>query len=216
MDTIVILGSYGLAKEFFFYIKRSNPNITNFIFVNDLDDGQTELTIDHKTYPVEKTWSFKDKYFFVVAVGNPILKKKLVNKALSCGLKPMKTVVDPSAIILDRNCKLGYGGVVAPGCILTTNITLGDYVTLNLNTTIGHDTVIGNFCTFNPGVHISGQIIIGDSNEFGTGCVVRDRLTISSNKTIGAQGAVVKSISNDIGEIHVGVPTMLLSKSKIV
>ena len=36
MSGIIILGSAGLAKEFYYYIKRACPYITDYIFVNDL------------------------------------------------------------------------------------------------------------------------------------------------------------------------------------
>jgi hypothetical protein len=32
MSSIVILGAAGLAKEFYYYVKRAKPEITNFIF----------------------------------------------------------------------------------------------------------------------------------------------------------------------------------------
>ena len=211
MSGIIILGAAGLAKEFFFYIKRAKPDIKDFIFVNDLSDDQYDLEINGIKYKVVKDWKFEKKYNFVVAVGNPSIKRNLVNKALNSGLLPSETIIDPSAIVLDGNV-IGKGGIISPGCVVTSNIRIGDYVTLNLNTTVGHDTTIGDFCTTNPGVHISGQLIIGDSNEFGTGCIVRDRLTIGSNKTFGAQTAVVKNIEGDNSEIYVGVPSKKLIK----
>lgn len=212
MSSIVILGAAGLAKEFYYYVKRAKPEITNFIFVNDLDDGQISFDIDGEVFPVVKDWSFKENYKFIVAVGSPKIKKILVAKALSSGLVPSETIVDPSAIILMDRKNLGRGGIVSPGCVVTSNVTFGDYVTLNLNTTVGHDTIIGDYCTTNPGVHISGQITMGSSNEFGTGCIVRDRLNIGSNKTFGAQTAVVKDILGDYPEIYVGIPSKLLVK----
>lgn len=212
MSSIVILGAAGLAKEFYYYVKRAKPEITNFIFVNDLDDGQISFDIDGEVFPVVKDWSFKENYKFIVAVGSPKIKRILVAKALSSGLVPSETIVDPSAIILMDRKNLGRGGIVSPGCVVTSNVTFGDYVTLNLNTTVGHDTIIGDYCTTNPGVHISGQITMGSSNEFGTGCIVRDRLNIGSNKTFGAQTAVVKDILGDYPEIYVGIPSKLLVK----
>lgn len=213
MKGIIILGAAGLAKEFFYYIKRSDPDIQEFLFVNDLQDDQIELNIDGKIFPVIKDWKFNTKYPFVVAVGNPKIKRILVSKALNCGLNPCDTIIDPSAIVLMDKKNLGKGGLVAPGCIITSNITLGNYVTLNLNTTVGHDTVIGDYCTTNPGVHISGQVEIGENNEFGTGCAVRDRLVIGSNKTFGAQTVVVKSIINENSETYIGVPAKKLLKN---
>jgi len=212
MNGVIILGASGLAKEFFHYIKRCKPTINDFIFVNDLNDGQYSINIEGIEYPVIKNWDFETKYDFIVAVGNPKIKKILINKALESGLKPMETIIDPSAIVLTDKSNIGIGGMISPGCVVTTNIKIGDYVTLNLNTTVGHDTSIGDYCTTNPGVHLSGEIKIGESNEFGTGSILRDRITIGSNKTFGAQTAVVKSIENDFIETYVGVPSKKLIK----
>lgn len=208
---IIILGAAGLAKEFFLYIKRARPYIREFIFVNDMPDGQTSLEIAGKSYKVVKDWNFKNKYEFVVAVGSPRIKKILVERALAAGLTPAETIVDPAAIVLDGN-RLGKGGIISPGCVVTTNVTLGDYVTLNLNTTVGHDTVMGDFCTTNPGVHISGEIQMNHSVECGTGSIIRDRLTMGANKTIGAQAAVVKDYPSDDNEVLVGIPAKKLER----
>jgi sugar O-acyltransferase (sialic acid O-acetyltransferase NeuD family) len=213
MKGVIILGAAGLAKEFYYYVKRAKPQIEDFFFVNDIDDGQTELEIDGTIFPVIKNWEFPKKYPFIVAVGNPKIKKILVQKALNCDLFACDTIVDPSAIVLMDKKNLGKGGMIAPGCVVTSNIIFGDYVTLNLNTTVGHDTKIGDYCTTNPGVHISGQIDIGESNEFGTGCIIRDRLSIGSNKTFGAQTAVVKNILGNNEETYIGIPAKKIEKN---
>jgi hypothetical protein len=44
--------------------------------------------------------------------------------------------------------------------------------------------------------------------------VVRDRLTIGSHKTFGAQTAVVKSIKGDNPDTYVGVPSKILIKNE--
>lgn len=82
MKGIIILGAAGLAKEFYYYIKRANPEIEEYFFVNDLQDGQTELNIDGKIFSVIKNWEFDKIYPFVIAVGNPRIKRILVSKAL--------------------------------------------------------------------------------------------------------------------------------------
>lgn len=212
MKGIIILGASGLAKEFYYYIRRAKPTINDFIFVNDLQDGQTFLDIDDDRFEVVKDWKFSNDYEFVVAVGNPKIKKILVTKAINAGIKPANTIVDPSAIVLTSKNNLGSGGVISPGVTITTNVNLGNFVTLNLNTTIGHDTTLGDYCTTNPGVHISGECKIGELNEFGTGCIIKDRLTIGSNKTFGAQSAIVKSILNNDIETYIGVPGKILKK----
>ena len=205
-NTLVILGSASLAREFYFHIIESTNQFTNFIFVNDLDDGQYNLNLNGVTYKVVKDWIFEEPYPFIVAIGKPSIKKKLDGKALDSGLYPNDTIIHPRALIQDKQtCKIGKGGLISPNCILTTNITLDDYVTLNLSTTIGHDSIIGKFSTTNPGVHVSGYVNIGDMVEIGTGACIKNNTNISSNNLIGAQCAVVKNIDSNYG-VYVGVP----------
>ena len=65
MNGIIILGASGLAKEFYYYIKRADSSIEDFIFVNDLNDGQTSLTIDGVQFTVVKDWKFTNNYKFL-------------------------------------------------------------------------------------------------------------------------------------------------------
>jgi sugar O-acyltransferase (sialic acid O-acetyltransferase NeuD family) len=213
-NTLVILGSASLAREFYFHIIESTDQFVNFIFVNDLEDNQKDLMVNGITYKIVKDWNFEDSYPFIVAIGNPNIKKIMVEKALSSGLFPNDTIVHPRSLIQDKKtCKIGKGGLISPNCILTTNIVLGDYVTLNLSTTVGHDTKIGKFSTTNPGVHISGYVNIGEMVEIGTGACIKDNTDIYSDNLIGAQCAVVKNIETGNG-VYVGVPNKRIKDIK--
>lgn len=210
--TLVILGAAALAREFYWHVLGSGRDYNDFIFVNDIDDGQYSVEVGKKKYPVVKDWNFnKIPYEFIVAVGNPNIKQILVEKALQSGLIPARTIVHLNAIISDPDNELGRGGLVSPGCIITTNIHFDDYVTLNLDTTVGHDTKVGRYSTANPGVHISGDVTIGKLVEIGTGSIIRDGVSVADRTMIGAQSAVVRSI-NESGKIFVGVPARELVK----
>jgi len=205
-NTLVILGSASLAREFYFHVVESTTQFKNFIFVNDLDDDQHDIHINGITYKVVKDWIFEDSYPFIVAIGNPFIKQIVVEKALKSGLYPNETIIHPKALIQDKKtCVIGKGGLISPNCVLTTNIVLEDFVTLNLSTTVGHDSRLGKFSTTNPGVHISGYVNFGDLVEIGTGACVKNNINISSENLIGAQCAVVKNI-DEINGIHVGIP----------
>lgn len=205
-NTLVILGAAYLAREFYFHIIESTNQYTNFIFVNDLDDNQHEMLLNNTIYKVNKNWKFNKSYPFIVAIGNPFIKEKQVIKALKAGLYPAETIIHHRALIQDKNTnKIGKGGLISPNCILTTNVTLEDYVILNLATTVGHDTCLGKFSTANPGTFISGFVNIGSKVEIGTGASIRDNINICDNTLIGAQSAIVKHIEEPNG-IYAGVP----------
>ena len=57
------------------------------------------------------------------------------------------------------------GTVLTAGVILTTRIQTGDFVLINLATTVGHDVNIGNFCSIMPGCSISGSVSLGEVNH---------------------------------------------------
>lgn len=211
-DTLVILGAAALAREFYWHVLGSGRTYKRFIFVNDLNDGQHSVSVGRMTYPVVKNWDFSGAaYEFIVAIGNPEIKKILIEKALRVGLIPAQTIVHLSAIVSDPDNDLGRGGLIAPGCIVTTNVKFDDYVTLNLDTTVGHDTKIGRYSTTNPGVHVSGDVTIGELVEIGTGSIIRDGVSIADRTMIGAQSAVVRSITEP-GKMYVGVPAKELVK----
>jgi sugar O-acyltransferase (sialic acid O-acetyltransferase NeuD family) len=215
---IAILGASNFAREAYWHIKGTDPGI-GLVFVEDISDIKT-IVMGDTAVPVIKNWKFNritvgeetltiDK--FVIGVGEPDKKKILVSKAVSNGLEPAATFVHPRALIQGQDCTIGLGGIITPGCIITTNVTIGNYVILNLNTTVGHDTVISDYVTINPGANISGNVTLGEGVLLGTGTVVRDNITIVRGVTTGAQACVVEDLKEpDV--VVVGVPAKRLGK----
>ncbi len=150
---------------------------------------------------------------FVVGVGDPALKRKLVRSALECGLEAAPTLIHGHAHVYGGDCTIGRGGILAPGCRLTANVQIGDYVVLGVNCAIGHDAVIGDYVSCHPGCQVSGHVRVGAGTMLGTGTCIREKLTIAENVTVGAQSCVVKSI----GEPNItvaGVPAHRLHSAR--
>lgn len=102
------------------------------------------------------------------------------------------------------------GAIICPGAIITTDVTIGRHVIVNINATIGHDCVIGDFVTISPGANISGNVKIGNLCYIGSGAAVREKVTICDGVTIGA-GSVVLNDITDQGT-YVGVPAKKIIK----
>jgi len=213
---IAILGASNFAREAYWHIKDTDPS-TRLVFVDDITPVKT-LVMGDRTVPVVKDWKFKDINIdgqrltfneFVVGVGEPDKKKVLVSKALAIGLEAAATIVHPRALIEGHDCLIGKGGIITPGCIITTNVTIGNYVVLNLNTTVGHDAIISDYVTCNPGTSVSGKVRLGEGVLLGTGTVVRDKITIARGVVTGAQACVVKNIEKP-NVVMVGVPAKKL------
>ena len=100
---------------------------------------------------------------------------------------------------MSRWIEMGEGAVICAGCILTTNITIGKLVQINLDCTIGHDVILGDYTTLAPGVHVSGWVHFGKRVYVGTGAVfingtAENPLVIGDDVVIGAGACVTKSI----------------------
>lgn len=219
-QTYVILGAGGMAREVICHLKDSLYSISStaekfyeIVLVDDYSNF-TEVKIGNFKYEVIKDWDFSkfDKIVgFLVGVGNPNLKKQMIDKAIKSGLTPAPTLIHPKATIQNGANIIGLGGVICPGVVVTTNVSIGDYVILNLNCTIGHDAIIENYVTANPGCHISGNTLIGEGSSLGTGTTVREKIKIAKDVITGAQSCVVKDLL--IPNITVtGVPAKELKK----
>lgn len=214
---MAILGAGAFAREVFWHVYETyreefeaTPGLLeeSFVFV---DDFFTESMLDtgKGKYRVIKDWKFDRPYRFLVGVGGTKGKEAMVTKALAAGLKPHPTVIHPRALV--QNAQVGVGGIITPGCVVTTQVKIGDYVVLNLNSTIGHDAIIEDFCTVNPGCSVSGYTHLHRGVTLGTGTVTREKSSIAAFVTTGAQSAVIKDIT-EAGIVVIGAPAKKLEK----
>lgn len=200
MKEIIIIGAGGFAREVYWHLLGE---YTDFVFVDDITPTHS-IQFGSKSYPVVKDWNFLPYVSskFIIGIGNPKAKKIMVEKALQAGLQPAPTFIHPRALVQDAD--LGVGGIVTPGCVVTTNVKIGDYVILNLNSTVGHDAILESYVTVNPGCSISGNTFIGEGATLGTGTVTREKATICAGVTTGAQSAVVSDLIEPC--VYVGIP----------
>jgi sugar O-acyltransferase (sialic acid O-acetyltransferase NeuD family) len=138
----------------------------------------------------------------VMGVGLPRTKAAIVER-LRVPEHVWTPVVHPSAII-GPNVTMGGGSYVGPGAVLTVNVHLGRFVTVNTHCLVAHGGTLGDFATLHPDVHLSGEVSIGRGCELGAGAVVIPGLTVGPWAVLGA-GAV--AVDDACGErTHVGVP----------
>lgn len=195
LETLVILGAGGCARELYWFVKDTIPTI-KIAFADDVS-RVSSVDIAGEMVPVVQDWNFArlgPQAFrqFIVGVAEPPVKKVMVQKALAAGLEPAPTLVHPRTLVRP-DCRLGKGGIVVAHSQLTTNVTLGDYVIV-LDSTIGHHDVVGDFVTCFPGCRVSGNVSLGERVVLGAGTVVIPGVTIAPGVTTGAQSCVVRDI----------------------
>lgn len=203
MNNIIIVGASGFGREVAWLIENSdNWNVKGF--VDDNKDLENKSVND---YPVLGTIDFllnaNEKTNVVVAIGNPQIRKKIVERLQSNKNISFPNIVDKD-VIIDRTITLGFGNIICKGNILTTNIEIGNFNHINLSCTIGHDVQFHDYITVYPGVNISGNVIMNDCVEVGTGTKIIQGKKIVKETVIGAGSVVVKDIVEN--GTYIGVP----------
>ena len=146
---------------------------------------------------------------FVIAIGDPTVRRKVVADCLGVGLRPA-TLVHPRVEMSDR-VEVGQGAVICAGSIATAGVVVGRHVHVNLACTISHDVRIGDYTTLSPGVHIAGNVDIGREVFIGTGAnIINGRagapLVIGDGAVIAAGACIIRSVES--GALMAGVPAV--------
>lgn len=204
MNDIYIVGASGFGREVAWLIEELETwNIAGFI-----DDNESIQNTIINNIPVIGNTDFlldmKDNINVVIAIGNPYIREKIVQKLIS-----KETICFPNIIAKDvrisKYVKMGIGNIICTGTILTTNISLGNFNHINLDCTVGHDVVLNDYITVYPSVNISGNVNIDDYSELGTGSKIIQGKTLAKSVVLGAGAVVVKNLEES--GTYVGVPT---------
>ncbi len=200
---MVIVGAGGFGREVLGVLDRQRG--IQHRFVGFVDDGNPDLAlISELGEAVLGPTSLLETLDVgvLIAVGNPTARRRLDERVSAMGRQSMVAVHEGASI--GRRVELGDGSIVCSQAALTTNITAGRHLHVNLGATIGHDCVVGDFVTLSPSVNVSGNVTIGDCVEFGTGAKVLPGVTIGDNAVVGAGAVVTRDVPP--GVTVVGVP----------
>jgi sugar O-acyltransferase (sialic acid O-acetyltransferase NeuD family) len=209
MKDLIIFGGGGFAREVAWLvadINRALPmdeiwNVVGFVEhsnerVGQLLNGIPIIGLD------ERRVNPPDAYA-VAAIGATSIRENAVNQAKDLGFK-FATLIHPDVRMDASSIDIGEGTIICAGNILTVNIAIGSHVIINLDCTIGHDSLIEDFVTISPGCHLSGYTTLRRGAYLGTGAVTVEKHEIGSRSVVGAGAVVVKDIPANV--TAVGIP----------
>lgn len=204
MKEIVIIGAGGFGREVAWLIEDINQKLPQWNILGFVDDNESVQGRQFGKYTVIGTTDYlTDKELHVViAIADPLIRRKIFN-SLSFTKNVFPSLIHPSVIKSD-NVNIGRGVVVAAGTIVTVNIIIEDFVLIDRQCNIGHDTQVKQFSTILPNSTISGNVHIAENVLIGTGSTIVQNLSIKKNSILGAGAVVIKDIPENC--TAVGVP----------
>ncbi len=190
---IAVYGAGGFGKEVRMLIHLLVKEGRAVNFAGYLDDFR-------KTEPVAQPGQYDD---VTVAIADVVARQLIVKKLAGTSL-PFESLIHPG-VYFDESNRIGRGCLVCGGVQMTVDIRLGDFVIINLSSTIGHDVEIGDYTSIMPAVNVSGNVKIGRGVFIGSGAMLFQGITIGDGAVVGA-GAVVRH-SVQPGHRVAGVPS---------
>ena len=178
MIKIAIIGAGGFGREVKMLIDQINFKSKQYEFIGYFDDGIEKNTIVNNFQvlgTVNDINSINYEVAIVIAIANPSTKKKIIN-TISNEKVVFPTLIHPNVQIYNDGITIGKGCIICSSNIITVNVTIGDFVILNLMCTVGHDAVINDYCSIMPSVNVSGEVHLEKGVYIGTGAVIINQL----------------------------------------
>ena len=213
MSKIVIFGASGFARETHQIIRDINRQQQTWEFKGFLDDNTTLHGSRIHGFPVlgGMDWlAANPDVLVVVAIGSPRAKRAVVERISRIDGVSFARLIHPLAWVGD-DVEVGDGAIVCAGVRVTCDIHIGAHVILNLDCTVGHDSVIEDYSTLAPSANISGAVRLGQGVDVGTNATVIQGIPIGSWSIVGAGAVVVRDIPSFV--TAVGVPAVKVKDS---
>ena len=206
MKKLLILGAGGFGREVLEYAKDiAKEAIVDWEIHGFLDDNLNALDGYSYEYEIIDTIAdhkVSDEYVYFCAIGAPKAKLSIGRAFLEKGANFIN-LIHPSAYVAS-SCKMGINVILCPDAKATTDVTIGNFVAVDVNSICSHDSIIGDGCTISHFCDLTGFSILGEGVFLGSGVSVCPSVKIGDYATIGAGSVVLNDV--DAGELAYGTP----------
>lgn len=191
MKDLIVVGGGGFAKEVIWLANDCNRRVLGVL--DDNIEVQSSVIQGAQVIGSVADWTNYSDCEFIIAIGSPRTRRKVVDKMCSTGQPSFATLIHPS-VRYSNTVTSAEGTIICAGCVLTVDIRLGAHNIINLNVTVGHECTFGNFVTVAPMAAISGNVNLQNLVEVGTGATIRQGIDIAYGAMLGMGGVLTKSI----------------------
>ena len=210
MKDIAIFGAGGLGREVACLIKLINKETPLWNLIGFFDDDEslkdTKNEYGEVLGGIKELNNWVKPLDVVIAIGNPIIIKKISDE-IDNSFIGFPNIIAPNTILLDSDSfKLGKGNIICSSCIISCNVTIGNFNIFNGFVPIGHDSTIGNYNVVMPSANISGGVCIGNQNFLGVQSVVLQYIKIGDFVRLGANSVLMRNAKDNF--LYMGNPAI--------
>ncbi len=195
MKKLIIVGAGGFGREVYAWAQQHPDYGKIWTLGGFLDKNSAALdSFDGRSCVIGSVSEYEpaEDEVFVCAIGSPLIKRRLVEQFSKKGASFI-SLVHPSVIIGDA-VEIGFGVVLCPGVILTSDIVVGDFSAINCLSSVGHDVRIGRFVTISGHCDLMGDTSYGEGAFVGSGARVIPGKNIGADAYVGAGSVILRSV----------------------
>ncbi|MBC2722199.1 acetyltransferase [Desulfosporosinus sp.] len=153
MAELIIIGMGGHSKVVTDIARLNGYKILGYLD----DDEQTARELYLGRVETLPRW-VKDGVSFVIAIGNNLVRKAIVERYVGLNLDYVK-LVHPAAII-GSGVEILSGSVVMPGAIINADARIGKHVIVNSAAVVDHDCRVEDFAHVAQGAVLAGGVVV--------------------------------------------------------
>lgn len=209
MRRLLIVGAGGFGREVRGWVAQAGGALVECDKIAFLDKNPAALdgySVDDPIIGDPAMYAPQEGDLFICAVGDPATKLLLCRQLVARGAR-FVTLLHPSAVVGPR-CSVGTGCIICPQVVLTADVTLGDFVTVNVCATIGHDARVGQGCTISGHSDVTGFAVLGEGVFLGSHASVLPGAKVEDYAVVGAGSVVIRRVPRY--STVVGVPARLV------
>jgi sugar O-acyltransferase (sialic acid O-acetyltransferase NeuD family) len=207
-ERLILLGAGDFAREVIWLISEMAAT-PDWRFCGLLDDNPERAASILRSKGFEQRvlgtiidYMPQSRDCFVCTIGNP--KSKLaVTKRIAERGGQFVNLIHPAAAI-GPGCTLGNGIIICRNAVITTNVSIGDHVHINLAATCGHDAVIGEGCTLSAHCDVTGHGILERGVFLGSHASITPSVRVGEFAVVGAGSVAFRNVPS--GQTLLGVP----------
>lgn len=195
MKRLIVIGAGGFGREVLGWAQDVQALSKEWEIGGFLDDNPKAL--DGLKYDVPIIGGIKDYMpqnddYFVLGIGSPRGKLAIAERLMQRGAQFI-SLIHPTAVI-GNNIIIGRGCVICPFVTITCDVKLGDFVSLNIHSVIGHDAVLGDGCTLSVHAVVTGHAYLGKGVYVANHGSILPQAKIGDFARVGAGSVVLKSV----------------------
>lgn len=198
MKNLIIIGARGFGREVYNLAIECREYGSDFVVKGFLDDKADALD-DYKGYPViigpVETYEIQTDDVFICALGDVNYKQKYAQIILAKGGRFI-SLIHPNAYV-SKNTRIGIGCIICRSALLSCDVEVGDFVTIQPFSDLGHDAVVGNYCHLNTYSFLGGYTRLGNGVTIQTGGKVLPYKHICDNVMVGVGSVVIRNIKEE-------------------